>query len=137
MDEATIDKAGFDPFKPYLARVDAIRNSAEIVRYITDSYAKGQGVLFDFFGNADFKESNKQSAFASQGDLGLPTADYCSKPEYADIRADYHVHIANLLKLTGVGEADAKAQADDGLKFETRLAAASLLPVEWRSASCT
>ncbi len=132
MDEAAIDKAGFEPLKPYLAKVDALKDSADVVRYITDSYAQGQGALFGFFGNADFKDSNRQIAYASQAGLGLPTAEYYSKPDYADIRAAYLVHIANLLKLTGVSDADARAQADDVLKVETRLAAASLLPVELR-----
>ena len=132
MDEAAIDKAGFDPIKPTLARIDGIENSADIVSYITDSYAHGIPVLFGFYGNADFKDSNKQIAYASQGGLGLPTADYYSKPDYAKIRDAYVAHIAKLLELTGIADADAQAQAKSVLAFETRLAAASLVPVELR-----
>ncbi len=132
MDEAAIDKAGFDPIKPDLERIAGLKDGAAVVRYVTDMYARGEGVLFSFYGNADFKDSNKQIAYAGQGGLGLPTADYYSKPDYADIRAAYLGHIAKLLELTGVGAADAKAQADQVLAFETRLAAASLLPVDLR-----
>ena len=132
MDVAAIDQAGFDPIKPQLERIDGLKNSAAIAAYISDSYAHGQPVLFRFYGNADFKDSNRQIAYAGQGGLGLPTADYYSKPEFARIRAAYVAHIARLLELTGVAAAAAQAQAQSVLAFETRLAAASMLPVELR-----
>jgi putative endopeptidase len=132
MDEAAIDKAGFDPIKPELARIGGLKNGADVVGYITDSYARGEPVLFRFSGNADFKDSNRQIAYAGQGGLGLPTADYYSKPEFAKIRDAYVAHIAKLLELTGVGAADAQMQAKSVLAFETRLAAASLVPTELR-----
>ncbi|SFS05154.1 putative endopeptidase [Dyella sp. OK004] len=132
MDEAAIEKAGFDPIKPQLASIDALKSSKDVVAYITDSYAKGDGVVFGFFGNADFKDSNKQIAYASQGGLGLPTADYYSKPDFAKIRDAYVAHIARTLELTGVSAADAQTQAKEVMAFETRLAGASLVPTELR-----
>jgi putative endopeptidase len=132
MDEAAIGKAGFDPIKPQLARIAGLKGSADVVAYVADSYAHGEPVLFRFYGNADFKDSNKQIAYAGQGGLGLPTADYYSKPDYAKIRDAYLAHIARLLELTGVKAADAQAQASSVLALETRLAAASLLPVDLR-----
>ena len=132
MDEASIDKAGFDPIKPQLARIDGLKNRADVVGYIRDSYAAGEPVLFRFGGNADFKDSNREIAYAGQGGLGLPTVDYYSKPDYAKIRTAYVAHIAKLLELTGTGTADAQRQAKSVLAFETRLAAASLPPVQMR-----
>ena len=58
MDEAAIDKAGFDPIKPKLARIAALGSGADVATYIRDSYAHGESVLFGFGGNADFKDSN-------------------------------------------------------------------------------
>ncbi|MGH8158360.1 MAG: M13 family metallopeptidase [Rhodanobacter sp.] len=132
MDEAAINKAGFDPIKPQLAHIDGLKNSADVVGYIRDSYAKGEPVLFRFGGNADFKNSDNVIAYANQGGLGLPTADYYSKLDYEKIRTAYVAHIAKLLELTGVGAADAQQQAKSVLAFETRLAAASLVPVQMR-----
>ena len=132
MDETAVNHAGFDPIKPQLAHIDGLKNSADVVDYIRDSYAKGQPVLFRFSGNADFKDSNKEIAYANQGGLGLPTADYYSKPDYEKIRTAYVAHIAKLLELTGVSAADAQQQATAVLAFETRLAAASLVPVDMR-----
>ena len=132
MDEARINRAGFDPIKPQLAHIDALKKPADIAGYIRDTYAKGEPVLFRFAGNADFKDSNREIAYTIQGGLGLPTADYYSKPDYEKIRTAYVAHIAKLLELTGISATDAQLQAKDVLAFETRLAAVSLAPVEMR-----
>ena len=132
MDEAAIDKAGFDPIKPQLARIAALKNGADVATYIRDSHARGEPVLFSFGGNADFKDSNQEIAYAGQGGLGLPTTDYYSKPDFAKIRTAYVAHIAKMLELTGVSATDAQKQAASVLAFETRLAAASLPRVEMR-----
>ncbi len=132
MDEKAIDHAGFEPIKPQLARIDALQSPAEIAAYIRDSYAQGQPAVFRFGGNADFKNSDQQIAYVGQGGLGLPTADYYSKPDYAKIRDAYLAHIAKLFELTGTKAADAQTQAKAVLAFETRLAGVSMLPTELR-----
>jgi putative endopeptidase len=132
MDEAAINKAGFDPLKPQLAQIDGLKNSADIVGYVRDSYAQGESVLFRFGGSADFKNSSNEIAYVGQGGLGLPTTDYYSKPDFEKIRTAYVAHIAKLLELTGVRAADAQQQAKSVLAFETRLAAVSLPRVEMR-----
>ena len=132
MNEAAVNKAGFDPIKSQLADISGLKNTADIVGYIRDSYAHGEPVLFRFGGNADFKNSNNEIAYAGQGGLGLPTTDYYSKPDFEKIRTAYVAHIAKLLELTGVSAADAQQQAKSVLAFETRLAAASLARVEMR-----
>ncbi|WP_430388376.1 M13 family metallopeptidase [Dyella sp. 20L07] len=132
MDESAIEQAGFTPIKPELARIDALKNSSDIVAYIRDNYAHGNPVAFRFYGNPDFKDSSKQIAYASQGGLGLPTADYYSKPDFEKIRSEYVAHIARTLQLVGVSQTDAQAQAKAVMAFETRLAAASLVPTELR-----
>ena len=132
MDEAAIDKAGFDPLKPQLKRIAAVNTPSDIVAYIRDSHAHGHPVLFRFGGNADYKNSDQQIGFVGQGGLGLPTADYYSKPDYAKIRDAYVAHIAKLFELTGTSAADAQTQAKAVLAFETRLANVSMRPTELR-----
>ena len=133
MDEATIDKAGFDPIKPDLAAIAKLDDTAGIVAWLGDAYAKGEGQGFRFGSGPDYQDATRQIAFANQGGLGLPTPDYYSKDEHKDIRAAYLVHIAKLFALTGVAEAEAKQKADAVLAFETRLAKASLSRVELRN----
>ena len=133
MDDAAIEKAGFDPIKPKLAAIDGLKNTADIVKYLDQTAAEGDGQVFGFGSGADFKDATNQIGYAMQGGLGLPTKDYYFKPQYKDLRAAYLAYIAKTLELTGVSEADAKKQADQVMKFETALAGASLAPTEMRN----
>ncbi|KZC32757.1 UNVERIFIED_ORG: peptidase, partial [Rhodanobacter sp. FW104-R5] len=132
MDEAAIEKAGFDPIKPKLNAIAGLKNGGDVADYITKSYVEGDGQVFQFGSSADFQHADMQIAYAFEAGLGLPTKDYYSDAKYKDIRDAYVAYIAKALELTGVAEADARKQADDVLAFETRLAAASLSPVEAR-----
>jgi putative endopeptidase len=132
MDEATIEKNGFDPIKPKLDAIAALKTGTDVANFITKSYADGDAQVFQFGAGGDFKHADTQIGFANEAGLGLPTKDYYTKPEYKDIRDAYVAYIAKTLELTGVADADAKKQADEVLKFETALAAASLSPVEER-----
>lgn len=132
MDEAAVDKAGFDPIKPDLAAIAKLDDTADIVAWLGKAFAVGEGQGFRFGARADFKDATRQIAFAGQGGLGLPTPDYYTKDEYKDIRAAYAAHIAKLFELTGVPAAQAQQKADGILAFETRLAGASLSRVELR-----
>ena len=132
MDEAAIDRAGYDPIKPQLAHIAALKNGADVAAYVTAAHARGEGVLFRFYGSPDFHDSMKQVAYAGQGGLGLPTPDYYTKDDFAKIREAYLAHIARLFEMTGTPAADAQAQAKSVFEFEKRLAAVSLPPVEMR-----
>jgi putative endopeptidase len=132
MDEAAVDKAGFDPIKPDLAKIAALKSDKDVVAYLRESFANGRGGVFRFGSRADYNDAKTQIASAGQGGLGLPTPDYYTKPEYAEQRKAYLDHVARMLELTGVGSDAARKQADAVLKVETRLAGASLSRVELR-----
>ena len=132
MNEDAIEKAGFDPIKPKLDAIAGLKDGADVADYITKSYVDGDMQVFQFGSSADFQHAETQIAYAFEAGLGLPTKDYYSDAKYKDIRDAYVDYIAKALELTGVAEADAKKQAADVLAFETRLAAASLSPVEAR-----
>jgi putative endopeptidase len=132
MAEGAVEKAGYSPIRPELERIDALKTPADLVAYINDSFSRGQNGLFGVSAGADFKNSSTQIAFVFQGGLGLPTSEYYDKPDYAELRNQYKVHIAKVLELTGTKAADAAKNADEVLAFETRLAKASLPPVELR-----
>src|SRR5690606_17818497 len=69
MDEAAVEKAGFDPLKPELGKIDALRSGADVAAYINGRFAQGQGVLFAMFPSADYKNSRMQIAYAFQDGL--------------------------------------------------------------------
>ena len=90
-----------------------------------------------FGGESDFKNSSITIAYAVQDGLGLPERAYYLEDgkdgSYKKIREAYLGHIAKQLQQAGTSAADAQAQAKDILAFETRLATASLAPVELRN----
>jgi putative endopeptidase len=132
MDQDAINKAGFDPIKPKLDKIAALKNTADIVSFIDESFSHGDQQVFNFGSGADFKDASNQIGFAQQSGLGLPTRDYYTDPKQADLRDAYKAYIVKSLTLTGVSDADAKKQADEVLAFETELAKASLSPTELR-----
>jgi len=133
MDEAAIDKAGFDPIKPKLAEIDQLKNGNDVAAFLDKSFAQGDMLVFQFGAGADFKHAETQIGYTFQDGLGLPTKDYYTDPKHADLRKAYLDYIAKTLELTGVSADDAKKQADEVMAFETSLAAASLAPVELRT----
>src|SRR5690348_13280716 len=133
MDTATIDKLGYDPIKPQLAAIDALKTPADIADFISTSYNNGDSYVFAFGSGTDFNDATKQIGYVFQDGLGLPTRDYYLSPKYKDLRAAYLKYIAKSLELIGTPEADAKKQADEVLKFETELAKASLSPTDLRN----
>ncbi len=132
MDSAAIDAAGWDPIKPKLASIAALKTPSDVVAWLSHSFAQGDQQVFSLSPMADFNDASKQIASVDQAGLGLPTPDYYSKAEYKDLRDKYQAHIAKLFELTGVSPADAAKKAATVMSFETSLAAHSLLPVELR-----
>ncbi len=125
MDQAKIDAQGIKPIEPELARIAQLADTAGIAEYLRQSYAKGEGMLFGFGPEADFKNSKMNIAYASQGGLGLPDKGYYFDADKKDKLAAYQQHVAKVLELSGVPAADAAKQAGDVVAFETRLAKAS------------
>ncbi|MEB1845162.1 M13-type metalloendopeptidase [Xanthomonas campestris pv. campestris] len=131
-DEAAIDKAGITPLQPQLKAIDALSDAPAIAAWLRDSYAKGQGFLFSFGANADYKNSEQMIAYAGQGGLGLPEKGYYTDPAQAKIREQYVAYIARVLELSGIPAAQAAEQAKAVMAFETQLANASLSRIELR-----
>lgn len=131
-DEAAIDKAGITPLQPQLKAIDALSDAPAIAAWLRDSYAKGQGFLFSFGANADYKNSEQMIAYAGQGGLGLPEKGYYTDPAQAKIREQYVAYIARVLELSGTPAAHAAEQAKAVMAFETQLANASLSRIELR-----
>jgi putative endopeptidase len=128
MDEAAIEQAGYDPIKDDLKRIDGLATPEEIANFLRDYAAQGLSFVFDFAAQADFHDSRRMIAYASQDGLGLPERDYYFKTDETSkkIRAAYVEHIARSLELVGVKKADAGKQARAVMALETKLADASL-----------
>ncbi len=134
MDTVAIDKRGYDPIKPLLAKAAAIKDYKDLVKMAADRFKEGGGFLFGFYISPDDRISTKNTAHFDQTGLGLPDRDYYFKTDTASvtIRNKYVKYIAKLFTLTGVDAATADKKAADVLKLETAIAQSHSTPVELR-----
>ena len=135
MDEAAIERAGYDPIKPFLAKIDSIKTAEDVSRMIAYLHDQGFPSVFSFGVGVDLKDSNTVLLNAGQSGLTLPNRDYYTNtdPKSVETRAKFVEYATNLFKLTGDDQAAAAARAQEVLDMQTRLATASLTPVERRN----
>ena len=137
MDTAKVEAAGIAPMQPMLDRIAALKTPTDIAQYLRDEFAAGRGEVFAFGAEADFKKSSQKIGYAFQGGLSLPEKAYYLEDgpdgKYKAIREAFVQHVSKQLQNAGVAAADADTQAKDVLAFETRLAKASLSPIELRN----
>jgi putative endopeptidase len=126
------NKEGIAPLKPTLAKIDAIEGSTGIADFLYDAYAHGDQYVFAFGPESDFQNPGTVAGFVFEGGLSLPERAYYLEDKYKDIRDAFTAHVERMLVLGGVAPAAAKKQAAAVLAFETRLATASLTPIEMR-----
>ncbi len=134
MDEASIEKAGLDPLKPFLAEIDGIRNIPDVIRQIARLHNAGLPAVFGFGAGADLKNSNVVIINAGQGGLSLPNRDYYTKDDAKSIetRAKFVEYMVNMFKLLGDAPDAAAAKAAKVMDIQIRFAKASMTPVQMR-----
>jgi endothelin-converting enzyme/putative endopeptidase len=135
----TIDTAGLTPLKPYLDAIDAIQDVAGLQKEVETLQAMGVMAPFAFGSTQNPHQPTRVIADVAASGLGLPARDYYVKAEkrFADARAGYLVYVARIFQLSGASEADAKADAQTVMDFETSLAKASLDNVALRDPHAT
>ena len=128
MDEAAIEAKGTAPVKPYIDKIDAMKNKSEIPTVLGGLHRAGANAFFGFSSEPDFKDSKIDIASADQGGLSLPDRDYYFKTDAKSVetREKLEKHIAKTLELYGEPAAKAAADAKIVMKVETDLAKVSL-----------
>jgi putative endopeptidase len=139
MDEASIEAQGAKPLAEELRRIAAITALPELEAEIARLQTFGVNAAFQFGSEQDRKDSESVISSAAQGGLGLPERDYYTKTDKQskEFRAKYVSHVAKLLALAGEKKAAASAHARTVLAFETKLALASMTPIEQRDPIAT
>ena len=135
MDTVARNNAGISPLKPYLAKINAVKNVQDLQNLMIQAEAAGGGV--GFFGiniGADEKDSNKNSVSISPGGLGLPDRDYyvSDDKDSKEKRAKYELHVAKMLQFLGDTPAIAKENAAKVLALEIAMSTPRLNRVERR-----
>jgi putative endopeptidase len=134
MDTAAMDKWGYDPIRPLLKKINAVKDYKGLIEVAADTYTDGDGFMFGFYAAPDDRNSKMNVAHFAQTGLGLPNRDYYFNTDTATlkIRVAYVKYIAKLFTLTGVDAKTADAKAAGILKLETAIAASHLTPTELR-----
>ncbi len=134
LDTVAIDKLGYGPVKPLLAKITAVKDYKDLVKLAADGFKTGDGFLFGFYIYPDDKISTKNAAHFDQTGLNLPNRDYYFKTDSASkkILDGYVKYITRLFVLTGADAATAANKAAGILKLETAIAQSHLTPVQLR-----
>ena len=122
MDEAAIEAKGTAPLAPALDAIAKIKDKAALARAFGSSLRADVDVfnstnfytrnLFGLWVAQDLDDPSRYSPFLLQGGLGMPDRDYYldKSPRMAGLRDKYAAHIAAVLKLAHIADADAKAR---------------------------
>ena len=124
MDTVTRNEKGIQPLQPYLTKISAITNKAELQAYLTEMQQYGGAGFFGFSVHADAKDSNANAAYIYPSRLGLPDRDYyvAEDSDSQEKREKYKSHITRMLQFLGDSPEDAAKSAAQILAFETGLA---------------
>ncbi|MDQ3145157.1 MAG: M13 family metallopeptidase, partial [Pseudomonadota bacterium] len=119
MDEATLDRLGAAPLKPYLDSIAAISNRSELLTaFMKPGFASpvNVGII------PNLADPTRYAAFATQSGLTMPGRDYylLSDAKMVSHRAALRDYIIKIHDLAGL--ADGAAKADRIIALETALA---------------
>jgi putative endopeptidase len=132
LDAAKIESLGLTPLRPNLARIAAIKDkkalAAEFGRELRadvdalNSTNFETDHLFGLWVEQDLNDPHRYAPYLLQGGLGMPDRDYylSSNSHMVADRAAYKAHIAKVLTLAGIRDAEAKAQRI--IDLETKIA---------------
>ncbi len=121
MDEASIEKLGLAPLGAQLREIDAIRDRKSLSRVlgrqlradvdVLNSTQLYTGNLLGLWVAQDLDDPSRYAPFLLQGGLGMPDRDYYldDSPVTVAVRAKYTPHLARVLSLANIKDADAKA----------------------------
>src|SRR5215813_5183223 len=121
MDEAGVEARGLKPLQPELQSIAAIRDRRGLARAIGQALRVDvdplnntnfrTSRLFGFWVSPDLNAPATNAAYLFQGGLGMPDREYYlnPSPKMAAVREAYRAHVAKVLSLAGLADAEAKA----------------------------
>jgi putative endopeptidase len=130
LDDASIESKGLAPLEPLLKQIAAANDRRSLserlcagVRADVDALNNTNFYTEHLFGlwfTQDLNDPSRNAAYLLQGGLGMPDRDYYldASPEMQSARTAYRAHVAALLTLAHVADADRKADAIVALEHD-------------------
>ena len=134
LDEAAIEVRGVAPLAPALERIAKIKDAHALAGYLGGSLRADVDALnsTDFYTDnvlglwveQDLNDPSRYAPYLLQGGLGMPDRSYYleDSPRMEAFRTAYVRHLATILRLAGIANAEAKATR--AFAFEKKLAQA-------------
>jgi putative endopeptidase len=122
LDEPGIEAHGLKPLGPVLKRIAKIADARDLATAFGEQLRADVDPLnaADFHTDRvlglwveqDLNDPSRYAAYLLQGGLGMPDRSYYldETPRMTEVRAKYVTHLATMLRLAGVKDADAKAK---------------------------
>lgn len=135
MDSVRLNREGWEPLKPTLARIAAIKTNKEYQLVTAELDCRGENTMMFGIGvGADMRNASMNIVSVGQGGLGLGTRDYYlnNDPQTLKVREAYKTYLKNLFKMVGNDEATATKKVDAIMAIETRIAKVSYSKVQLR-----
>ncbi|WP_314958974.1 M13 family metallopeptidase [Prevotella pallens] len=135
MDSVRLNREGWEPLKPTLARIAAIKTNKEYQLVTAELDRRGENTMMYGIGvGADMRNASMNIVSVGQGGLGLGTRDYYlnNDPQTLKVREAYKTYLTNLFKMVGNDEATATKKVDAIMAIETRIAKVSYSKVQLR-----
>ncbi|MBC9931113.1 M13 family metallopeptidase [Chitinophaga qingshengii] len=131
LDTATIEKRGITPLKPYLDKIEAIKNLGDWAAVTGELQKIGVSSFVGFGAEADAKNSKMNVLYQGQSGLSLGEKSYYEKTDDATkkVREEFVQHVDKMFSLAGFPEQKPGVTI---LGIETQLAKIQLSNVELR-----
>jgi len=132
LDERSVEAAGLAPARSDLDRIRAMATTQDLLDLFAEAVASGFPSAISASIFYDFHEPGRLRYQLTPGGLGLPRRELYTEAAAAaaDLRAAYKRYVAEMLRLAG--EEDSEAKAERVFELETRLAAAAWPSAEAR-----
>jgi len=124
MDSISLNKNGINDIKSYLAQIDQVKDLTGFVKAAADLRYLTSSALFSMYIGQDDRISSKNALMLSQGGISLYDRNYYFDTDERAImiRSKFVDHMANMFKILGYNEAEARQAAQNTMKIETALA---------------
>ena len=134
MDTVSRNKQGINPIKPYLAKINSVKNVQDLQKLLVEMEPLGGIGFFGAGVGTDSKNSNRNVINVGLGSLGLPDRDYyvSEDADSKEKRAKYVTHIARMFSFLNIKPEQAKADAEKILALEIAMSKPRLDRVERR-----
>jgi putative endopeptidase len=123
LDTVGRNKLGITPLKPYLKKIDAVKNTKDLEALLIEMEPLGGIGFFGANIGADAKNSNRNVISVGPGGVGLPDRDYyvSEDADSKEKREKYVLHVAKMLGFLGEKPAEAKIHAEQILALEIEM----------------